>query len=62
MREKYSSDRSNCGGDVKSQFSRGVVSRIYNVFGRAMISWDGVAVQSMFLSNFCTLSKMLASK
>jgi hypothetical protein len=62
MREKYSSDRSNCGGDVKSQFSRGVVSRISQCFWQTMISWDGVAVQSMFLSNFCPLSKMLSSK
>jgi hypothetical protein len=61
MREKYSSDRSNCGGDVKSPFSRGVVSRISQCFWQSndLLGWSCCA---MFLNNFCPLSKMLASK
>lgn len=46
MREKYSSDRSNCGGDVKSQFSRGVVSRISQCFWQSndLLGWSCCAI------------------
>jgi hypothetical protein len=46
MRENYLSDRSNYGGDVKSQFSRGVVSRISQCFWQSndLLGWSCCAI------------------